>query len=270
MQLGMAAPRARGVALLGVRNSFTSADRSLRQCARGGFASIHFVNVIDHAPLQAPYGGAQARFSTNPFCAALPGEDGAAVVLDMATSKIAIGKARVARNKGIPAPEDSLLDADGRPTRDAGVMFEEPQGALVAMGEHKGSGLAIICELLAGALTGGRTSQPGHAQSGGIVNNMLSVIVDPGVFGDRPRLLDEIGALIRYVKSARPRPGFDEVLVPGEPERRRRAERLAHGIEVDERTWAEILGAAGSVGLADDRIAALLDEDRAWNASTAW
>ena len=93
-----------------------------------GFASIHFVNVIDHAPLQAPYGGAEARFSTNPFCAALPGEDGTAVVLDMATSKIAIGKARVAKNKGVPAPEDSLLDADGRPTRDPGVMFQEPAG----------------------------------------------------------------------------------------------------------------------------------------------
>ena len=167
MELGMARAREQGVALLGVRNSFHLGriGQLAEQCARGGFASIHFVNVIDHAPLQAPYGGAQARFSTNPFCAALPGEDGAAVVLDMATSKIAIGKARVARNKGIPAPEDSLLDAGGRPTRDAGVMFQEPQGALIAMGEHKGSGLAIICELLAGALTGGRTSQPGHAAS---------------------------------------------------------------------------------------------------------
>jgi uncharacterized oxidoreductase len=87
---------------------------------------------------------------------------------------------------------------------------------------------------------------------------MLSVIVDPGVFGDRRRLLDEIGALVGYVKSARPRAGFDEVLVPGEPERRRRAERLARGIEVDERTWAEILGAARSLGLADDQIDALI------------
>ena len=212
------------MALLAIRNSFHLGriGHYAEQCARGGFASIHFVNVIDHAPLQAPYGGAEARFSTNPFCAALPGEDGAAVVLDMATSKIAIGKARVAKNKGVPAPEDSLLDAEGRPTRDPGVMFQEPRGALVAMGEHKGSGLAIMCELLAGALTGGRTAQPAHPQTGGIINNMLSVIIDPAVFGDRRRLLEEIAALIAYVKSARPRAGFDEVLVPGEPERRRR------------------------------------------------
>jgi hydroxycarboxylate dehydrogenase B len=260
MELGMARARDQGVALLATRNSFHLGriGHWAEQCARGGFASIHFVNVIDHAPLQAPYGGAQARFSTNPFCAALPGEDGAAVVLDMATSKIAIGKARVARNKGVPVPEDSLLDAAGRPTRDPAVMFQEPRGALLAMGGHKGSGLAIACELLAGALSGGWTSQPGHPQAGGIINNMLSVIIDPEVFGDRRQLLDEVGALIGYVKSARPRAGFDEVLVPGEPERRRRAERLAHGIEVDERTWAEILGTARSLGLADEQIDALI------------
>jgi hydroxycarboxylate dehydrogenase B len=260
MQLGMARVREQGVALLALRNSFHLGriGHFAEQCARGGFASIHFVNVIDHPPLQAPYGGAEARVSTNPFCAALPGEAGPAVLLDMATSKIAIGKARVARNKGVPVPEDSVLDAAGRATRDASVMFREPQGALIAMGEHKGSGLAILCELLAGALTGGRTTQPAHPQSGGIINNMLSVIIDPDAFGDRRQLQGEISALIGYVKSARPRPGFDQVLVPGEPERRRRAERLAHGIEVDERTWGEILGAARSLGLADEQIDALI------------
>jgi uncharacterized oxidoreductase len=258
MQLGMPRARDQGVALLAIRNSFHLGriGHYAEQCARGGFASIHFVNVIDHPPLQAPYGGAEARVSTNPFCAALPGDDGPAVLLDMATSKIAIGKARVAKNKGVPVPEDSLLDAAGRPTRDGAVMFQEPRGALIAMGEHKGSGLAIVCELLAGALTGSCTSQPANPRAGGIINNMLSVIVDPDALGDRRRLLDEIEALIAYVKSARPRAGFDEVLVPGEPERRRRAERLANGIEVDERTWAEILAAARSVGLADERFLA--------------
>ena len=259
MQLGMVHAQDHGVALLAIRNSFHLGriGHWAEQCARGGFASIHFVNVIDHAPLQAPYGGAEARISTNPFCAALPGANGPAVLLDMATSKIAIGKARVARNQGIPAPEDALLDPAGRPTRDPAVMFQEPRGALIAMGEHKGSGLAIVCELLAGALTGGWTIQPAHPQAGGIINNMLSVIIDPDAFGSRRQLLDEIGALIGYVKSAPPRAGFDEVLVPGEPERRRRAERLAHGVEVDERTWAEILAAARSLGLAAEQIDAL-------------
>jgi uncharacterized oxidoreductase len=260
MELGMARAKDHGVVLLALRNSFHLGriGHFAEQCARGGFASLHFVNVLDPVPLQAPYGGAEARFSTNPFCGALPGEDGPALLLDMATSKIAIGKARVARNRGVPVPAESLLDAGGRPTRDPAVMFQNPRGALIAMGEHKGSGLAILCELLAGALTGARTIQPAHPRQGGIINNMLSVIIDPEVFGDRGRLQDEIGALIGYVKSARPRAGFGEVLVPGEPERRRRAERLERGIEVDERTWTEIGDAARVLGLADAQIEALV------------
>ena len=70
------------------------------------------------------------------------------------------------------------------------------------MGEHKGSGLAIMCELLAGALTGGWTAQPGHPQAGGIINNMLSVIIDPDAFGGRRRLRARSRRWSAYVKSA--------------------------------------------------------------------
>jgi hydroxycarboxylate dehydrogenase B len=260
MEVGIARAREQGVALLGIRNSFHLGriGHFAEQCARAGFASLHFVNVIDHPPLVAPFGGAEARFSTNPFCAALPGEDGAAVLLDMATSRIAIGKARVANNKGVLVPPDCLLDAAGRASRDPAVMFTEPRGALIAMGEHKGSGLAILCELLAGALIGALTAQPAHPRTGGIINNMLSVIVDPDGFGPRAGLLAEIEALIAYVKSARPREGFDGVLVPGEPERQCRAERLARGVEIDERTWAEIVAAAGTVGLGHEQVDELI------------
>ncbi len=180
------------------------------------------------------------------------------VVLDMATSKIALGKARVAANQGVPAPEGSLLDAHGQPTRDPWVMFQDPKGALVAIGQHKGSGLAVMCEFLAGALTGGWTVQPGHPMAGGTINNMLSVVIDPEALGGRERLWREGAALATYLKSARARDGFEEVLLPGEPERRCRRERLAAGIEIDERSWADILAAAQAAGVADPEIEALL------------
>ncbi len=258
--LGMARAREQGVALLAIRNSFHLGriGHWAEQCAKSGFASIHFVNGVDHPPIQAPFGSAQSRLSTNPFCAALPGPEGAMVVLDMATSKIALGKARVATNRGVPAPEGSLLDADGLPTQNAAVMFQEPQGALVAMGEHKGSGLAILCELLAGALTGGWTILPEHPMAGGSVNNMLSVIIDPEALGGREQLWREGGALIAYLKSARPLAGVAEVLVPGEPEQRRRRQRLAEGIEVDERSWVDILAAASAAGVPHADLDALL------------
>jgi uncharacterized oxidoreductase len=251
MELAVERAREHGVALLAIRNSFHLGRIGHwgEQCARAGCAAVNFVNGIDHGPLQAPYGGAVARLSTNPFCVALPGRDGPSVVLDMATTKIAMGKARVAFNKGVPVPEDSVLDAEGIATRNAHAMFQEPRGALVAMGEHKGSGLAIMCELMAGALTGGWTIQPEHPQAGGIINNMLSIVIDPEAMGERDALYHEIEGLIRWVKAAPPRTGFDEVLVPGEPEARRREERGAHGIEVDERTFADIRSAALAVGI---------------------
>ena len=260
MQLGMGRAQEQGVALLAVRNSFHlgRVGHWAEQCARGGFASIHFVNGVDHPPLQAPFGGSDARLSTNPFCAALPGDNGAAVVLDFATTVIAMGKARVAHNKAVPAPDGSLLDAEGRPTRDAGVMFREPRGALIGMGLHKGAGLAILCELLAGALTGGRTAQPEHPQMGGTINNMLSVIIDPDAFGERGALRREIEALIAWVKASPPREGFEEILVPGEPERRRRAALLASGLDVDPTSWAEILEAARAAGVSQDELDALV------------
>jgi uncharacterized oxidoreductase len=192
--------------------------------------------------------------ATNPFAAALPGRDGPVALLDMATSKIALGKARVAANQGVPVPDGSLLDAAGRPTRDGGVMFAEPRGAMVAMGDHKGSGLAILCELLAGALTGGTTVQPEHPQAGGIVNNMLSVVIDPDALGSRQQASREAAAMVAYIKSSKLREGFDEVLVPGEPERRRRAERLEGGVEIDERSWAEIIAAARTAGVSDNEL----------------
>jgi len=260
MQLAMARAADEGVALLAIRNSFHLGriGHWAEQCARGGFASIHFVNGIDHEPLQAPYGGAEARMSTNPFAAALPGQGGPAALLDMATSRIALGKARVAANRGVPVPKDSLLDAAGRATRDGGVMFAEPRGAMVAMGEHKGSGLAILCELLAGALTGGGTVQPEHPRTGGIINNMLSVVIDPDALGGREQTAREAAAMVDYIKSSKLREGFDEVLVPGEPERRRRAERLEGGVAIDPRSWAEILAAARDAGVSQAQLDAVI------------
>ena len=218
--------------------------------AAAGLASAHFVNVVDHTPVVAPFGGSDARFITNPFSAGLPGADGPAPLLDMATSTIALGKARVAHNRGVPVPEGSLLDVGGRPTTDPAALIERHEGALTAFGAHKGSGLAVMCEIFAGALTGGRTTQPEHARHGSILNNMVSVLMDPGAFGDEAAIVREARAFGAYVKASPPAPGVDEVLLPGEPEAAARAERAAEGVPVEDRTVAQLRAAAASVHLA--------------------
>jgi uncharacterized oxidoreductase len=222
------------------------------QCARAGLVSFHFVNVSGD-PLVAPFGGIDARFGTNPFCAAFPRAGRDPLVLDFATSAIAYGKTRVAFNKGVEVPAGTLIDHAGQPTSDPAVMHRQPFGALLAFGGavagHKGYGLAAMCEVFAGALTGGFTTRADTlVTSNAIVNCMLSVIIDPNAF-DAPDSDAEAEQFIDWVKSARASVDGGAVLIPGEPEQRTRRERMAAGIPVDRTTWQQIVEVGRAVGL---------------------
>lgn len=228
------------------------------QSIAAGLVSLHFVNVIDHAPLVAPFGGRDARLSTNPICIAMPATgQNPAVLLDMATSRIARGKAMVAMNRGERVADGLLLDSDGEPTTDPAVMFREPGGALLPFGEHKGYGLALFCELLAGVLTGGGTIQPENPRLGGIVNNMFTFVVDPGRLVEHDWMQSEIDAVIRHVKGSPPSVAGESVMVAGDPERKKYAERSSAGIPIDEVTWEEILCVAEDAGISRSRLQAL-------------
>ncbi len=208
--------------------------------------SIHFVNVISK-PVVAPFGGRDARFVTNPFCVGIPMPDGEPVVLDFATSRVAMGKVRVAFNKGERVKPDTLLDADGEPTDDPAALFAEPGGALLPFGEHKGYGMAVVCEILGGALAGGMTLHERPA-SRAIINNMLTFIVDPERLGTAERLAREAMAFAEWVRASPPMAGIDRVRLAGDPEREWRRARAA-SIPIDATTWAQILAAGASVGV---------------------
>src|SRR5262249_9801021 len=153
------------------------------QCITAGYLSIHFVNVVSE-PVVAPFAGRDARFSTNPFCVGIPLAGQQPILLDFATSRIAVGKVRVALNKGEQVESGTLLDSHGVPTTDPAAIFSDPHGAILPFGAHKGYGLAIVCELLGGALTGGRTMRSRRAPGTyAIINSMLSIIIDPDRMG---------------------------------------------------------------------------------------
>ena len=251
MRLGIERARVNGSVVVALRNSshIGRIGHWAEQCAAAGMVSVHFVNVADHAPLQAPYGCSDARLGTNPFAAAVPGTVGDPLVLDMATSAIAFGKARVARNKGVPVPEGVLIDEHGRATTDPTTYVDTRRGALRAFGAHKGSGLAILCEVLGAAVTGGATIAPHHVQKGAIVNSMLSFILDLKALGDPAHIARESAAVGYWVKASPPAPGFTEILLPGEPERRARERRLAEGVPIDDRSLADIRAAIVSLGV---------------------
>jgi len=261
MAAGLERCRETGVVLVALRRSHHLGRIGAygEQSIAAGLVSLHFVNVTDHLPLVAPFGGRDARYSTNPICVAVPGTPSTEpTVLDMATSRIAFGKVKVAHNAGKRVPPGSLIDAHGEPTDDPGAMFTDPRGALLSMGDHKGYGLALICDLLGGILTGGGTMQPKNPRPGGIVNNMLSVIIDPGRLVDQTWLNAELDAVIAYVKSSRPGESGGPVLVAGDPERLMRAERERDGIPMNDTTWEELTLAAEKVGMRREQVEDIL------------
>ncbi len=218
-------------------------------CADAGLVSLHFVNVADHTPSVAPFGGSDARLITNPICIALPGAgDQERIILDMATSNVALGKVRVAYNREVQMAEGLLLDPDGQPTTDPGVMFPDLRGALTPFGEHKGSGLGLMCELLGGMLSGGKTIHPGNERLDGIINNMFGIVVDPNRLISADHYTSELQAIVNHVKASRAQDPAKPVMVAGDPERKSTANRLANGIMLDDNTWELILAAGESLG----------------------
>jgi uncharacterized oxidoreductase len=218
------------------------------QAAVAGLVSIHFVNVISRA-IVAPHGGADARFGTNPFCVGVPLPGREPVILDFATSMIAQGKTRVAHNKGEPVPPDCLIDDQGRPSTNPRYTVVPPWGALLTFGAHKGYGLALMCELLGGALAAGATQRDHDSSQRRVLNGMFSVLLDPAALGERSAFEQEALAFLDWVQASPPREGFDAVQLAGDPERAYRAQRLAQGVPVDTTTWQEILDAAAKLGV---------------------
>ncbi len=208
-----------------------------------GMISIHFVNVISRGSV-APHGGSDARFGTNPFTVGIPVKGREPVLLDFATSVVAQGKARVAHNKGEKFPPGRLIDHQGNPTEDPRYVVVPPIGAILPFGEHKGSGLALVCELLGGALAAGRAWHDTDASKRRVHNGMLTVIIDPNAIADAATFERETLAVVDWVKASPPRPGMDQVRLAGEPERAWRAQRNAEGIPIDEITWKELHVAA--------------------------
>lgn len=250
MEHGIARAKKLGICAVGLRNAhhIGRIGHWAEQCAAAGLVSFHFVNVAGFAQV-APFGGFGGRFGTNPFCAAFPRTGKPPLVLDFATSSIAVNKTRVAYNKGVPVPAGCLMDHEGNPTDDPKVMHEAPFGSLHTFGGHKGSGMAAMCEIFAGALSGGYTTrEETRVKGSAIVNCMLSVIIDPAAF-DAVDAEVEAQAFVEWVKASPRLAGYDDIYLPGEPENLRKAERRETGIPIDTTSWRQITEAALAVGL---------------------
>lgn len=251
MNIAIDRARQHGVCIMGLKNShhLGRVGHWAEQAVANGMVSIHFTNAIGK-PSVAPYGGIEPRFVTNPFTVGIPRQGLEPIVLDFATSNIAQGKVRVAYNKGVPVPPNSLIDMAGNPTTDPRVLFEAVNGkygALVTTGAHKGYALSMVCELLGAALTGGETTTPEHRFAVHAVwNNMLTIVFDPNRLGQMASFETQAREFIEWVQSSALAPGHSEILMPGDPERAYRKARAA-GIAIDDETIAQLDQAALSI-----------------------
>jgi hydroxycarboxylate dehydrogenase B len=265
--IGIDKCKAMGLSLVALRNAghIGRVGDWAEMAAEAGLVSVHFVNASGSV-LVAPFGGTERRLSTAPFCVGVPRPGQPPVVLDFATSVVAEGKVLVASQGGKKLPGDALIGLDGKMSGDPRVLYGDytstgPRqagngpGAIRAFGDHKGSGLALICELLGGSLTGmmatGLGGERGDRFRG---NGMLSFYVDPAVVDPEGLFPADVARYVAYFKSAKPIEPGGEVLSPGEPEDRTRQQRLAEGVPLPDDTWAAIIATAREVGVDERRI----------------
>ena len=288
MALGIARAKAHGSCIMALAEShhLGRIGHFAEMAVAQGLVSLHFVNVISR-PVVAPWGGTDGRFGTNPCCIGIPlaghrvvtehsegpsrassaaPEDSAVpattsvnahFILDFATSCVAQGKMRVAYNQGQSVKPGLLMDEKGRPSTNPGVVVV-PQsngllGALMTFGEHKGYGLAVACELLGGALTGGATwhtaPTAANTSSRAVLNSMLTILIDPAKLGTQASFESEALAFVNWLRQSPPADGQEAVQIAGAPERAARQQRERDGIQIDMQTWQEIVDAAGRVGV---------------------
>jgi uncharacterized oxidoreductase len=252
--LGIAKAAKTGIAMIGLRNCghLGRLGDWAEMAAAAQQVSLHFLNTSG-AQRVAPFGGTDRRLSTNPLAIGMPVDGAEPAILDITTSMVAEGKLMVAMNKGEEVPAGWIIDKAGNPTTDPKDFYDG--GALLTVGAHKGSGLSILTDLLAGAVTTGRSSDPDDPV---LRNNMLSIYIAPAVYDAGGGVLREARRLVDWVKASPPASPGQPVLAPGEVERNSRAARAANGVPLDDKTWADLIAAAVSVGIPAERAHALV------------
>jgi LDH2 family malate/lactate/ureidoglycolate dehydrogenase len=203
----------------------------------------------------APYGGAERVFSTNPMAAGVPAREHVPFIMDFATTVVAAGKLELGGEPDKPIPAGWAVDQEGRPATSARQYLEG--GAMLPFAGHKGYALMLLIELLAGALTGaGVTQRPQGVPTGGLGfagNSTFLVVLDVAHFTHVDRFFADVDGLFERLNGVKPAPGFQGVIVPGEPEAEQRLRRAEDGITVSDAVWNQIvqIAAESQVSLAD-------------------
>ncbi len=217
--------------------------------ARAKMIGVLFVNGHGADQGTAPWGGIARRLGTNPMACAIPTGREDPMLIDITTSVVAGGKLRAYRNRGEALPEGWLIDSAGNPSTDPAVYFDAPRGALLPFGGiagHKGYGLGLLVDILAGAMCEAGCSRPAAPRLG---NALLAIAINIENFIPIADFEGHVARLIDFVKASPTAPGYDEISIPGERSARTRRDRLANGIPLDDATWESLVETARRVGV---------------------
>jgi len=190
----------------------------------------------------APFGGAGRALGTNPYSFAVPTAKRDMVLVDFATSVLAEGKLQVARAKGTPLPAGVILDKNGNPSTNAEDFYAG--GVILPVGGHKGYALSLMADLLGATLPGAEARGHDWNQTG-----TFMLAIDVEAFRPLAEFTAAVDHRLGEIKDVPPAPGFKEVLIPGEPEMRSKAEREKSGIPLPEATWNAIVATGQKLGL---------------------
>lgn len=231
-----------------------------RMILNKGMIGIIFANCDKGV---APYGGKDIVLGTNPISVAIPAGEEDPIIADFATCVTAGGYIALKLKKGEKMPEGWAIDSSGIPTTNPKDLFKDASlpvkwgenfiGAILPAAGHKGYALALIVDVLSGALTGGRCN--GDVIEG--ENGVFIQTINPEIFVSRDEFEKRVDKLIRACKSSSTRPGFDKVLIPGDPEREAEKKSLKFGIPIDEGLWKELLALGDKYGIDAKKIANL-------------
>ena len=237
--------RASGIGMVSAKesNHFGAAAWWAQKMRAAGQIGIVMCNA---SPIVPPWQGKQGRFGTNPICMSVPGP----WLLDMATTTVAAGRIfKAFLNDQPQIPAGWAFDSEGRPTTDTQAAY---RGMLMPLGGYKGSGLAMMVEILCSVLSGGAMCNEigGIRFRGKTVRvSQMYMAIDPARFMPLDQFTARVEELVKLIKSTPAAPGYDEVMVAGDPEWRTEAERREKGVPIAGGNWDMLVKAAASVGV---------------------
>ena len=248
MEVGMAKARENHIACVVTRRCGHAGRLGAytQLAAENGFIALAVCNSPRHGHFVLPWGGREGRLATNPISYGLPTNLGHPVVSDFSTAAAPEGKIRLCRDEGRPTPKGWIVDAQGNPTTNPADFYGPPMGAILPFGResgYRGYALSLLVELL-GSTLGGQDITVDR-----LGNDLAFIIIDVETFLPQEKFLGLVDRVNRYMKSSPPAEGFDEVLLPGEPEFRMAEKRRWQGIPVDDGIWDRILDCADSLGV---------------------